>query len=54
MSNSFSLVKQNSEIIDEEENEESTQGEEESIKLGSVYDLNDCKLFTISEDNENS
>ena len=33
---------------------ESTQSDEESIRLGSVKELNNCKLFTIMEDNENS
>ena len=33
---------------------ESTRTGEDSIKLGSLNELNNCKLFTIVEDNENN
>jgi hypothetical protein len=40
--------------IEEVDELESTRTNEDSLKLGSLTELNNCKLFTIVEDNENS
>ena len=48
------IIASETSTIEEVDELESTLTGDDSMRLSSINDLNNCKLFTIFEDNENS